>query len=59
MDDFDNPEADPMEARLAALETQLGMLMTCVKAISEGRKVVIHDNGNIFVQAPAIIGGVN
>lgn len=44
-----------LEAKIATMDQQMGMLMSCVKALAEGRKVIVHDTGAIFVQAPSVI----
>ena len=46
-----------MRQAMAAQNQRLAMLMECVKALAEGRSVVVHSSGQIFVQAPSIIPG--
>lgn len=57
--DFEDEGNEALRAEVADLKAKLAMMFQCIKAMSEGRKVVVHDNGQIFVRASSIIAGMN
>lgn len=48
-------EVAMLKAKVATLKAKVDMMFQCVKALSEDRKVIVHNDGRIFVQPPSIV----
>lgn len=53
--EFEDRTIERLETEVATLKTKLDMMYQCIKALSEGRKVIVHNDGRIFVQPPSVI----
>lgn len=52
-EDFEEQSLEALRGEVRELKSKLDMMFQCVKALSEGRSVMVHQDGRIFIQAPS------
>ena len=55
--EFEIETAERLRAEMGVLKSKLDMMFQCVKALSEGRRIVVHADGRIFIQPPGFTAG--